>query len=312
MKKTKILLALSGGADSVFLLYVLSRMHAFFDIYALHVNHQLRGIESDGDERFVVKLCQKLGIHLFTEKVRINNQSGIEEQARDARYSIIRRICEEESIEACFLGHNADDDVETILMNILRGTGINGLSGIKFKRDLGDLILIRPLLKFYKPEIVDFLGELEFREDSSNMSNKFLRNKLRNQVLPEFLKLNDKSKEHILNLKQVVCETKSAFDWLVTEKVNNVLIEQNSQEIVVDLSRYIRYNNQIRKAILCRLLNGKANFRHINLVFDKINDLSNGRWSLDLKGSWIIRRFRNRLFIYLRSQVKAQAKEEKK
>ena len=179
------LVGLSGGADSVALLLILRELG--YRVEAAHCNFCLRGEESNRDEQFVRDLCQKLDIplhliHFDTKFYAAQHQVSIEMAARDLRYGYFKQLCQDIGASTVCIAHHRDDAVETLLMNLLRGAGIHGLTGIRPKNDL----VRRPLLCVSRQEIVEFLDSMgqTYVTDSTNLQADVLRNKLRLQVLP--------------------------------------------------------------------------------------------------------------------------------
>ena len=179
------LVGLSGGADSVALLLILRELG--YHIEAAHCNFRLRGEESNRDEQFVRDLCERFNIplhliHFDTKLYATQHQVSIEMAARDLRYGYFRQLCQDIGASTVCIAHHRDDAVETLLMNLLRGAGIHGLTGIRPKNDL----VRRPLLCVSRQEIVEFLDSMgqSYVTDSTNLEADVLRNKLRLQVLP--------------------------------------------------------------------------------------------------------------------------------
>lgn len=174
--------AVSGGADSVCLLHVLFALapELGVELRVLHLNHQLRAEESDGDERFVAELAQSLGLPCTSERVRIPEGENLEQAAREARLAFFARLKGEGLVAT---GHTADDQAETVLFRFLRGSGPGGLAGILPLTEQG---LCRPLLEIRRVEIREWLSSrsLGWREDSSNADSRFARNRLRGDLLP--------------------------------------------------------------------------------------------------------------------------------
>lgn len=185
-----VVAAFSGGADSVCLLKILKELSPEFDlsITAVHLNHMLRGAESDADEAFVTELCRKwhIPIRVFRENIaEISRTDGIseEEAGREARYSCLFRVLEEASADVIAVGHHYEDNAETVMLNILRGCGLEGLAGMDYKSGA----IIRPLLGIRRSQIEDYLRSegIPWRNDSSNASGKYARNRVRNLLFPE-------------------------------------------------------------------------------------------------------------------------------
>lgn len=181
----RILLAISGGLDSTVLAHLCQR--AGLDVAWAHCNFRLRGKESDEDENFVKILAKKLEQQVFiqafdTEKFAIENRMSIQIAARELRYNWFRELSEKHGFDYIFTAHHANDSFETFLINTIRGTGLEGLTGIPAQKGK----VIRPLLLFSREEICNYAENEGFswREDSSNASTKYLRNKIRHQVVP--------------------------------------------------------------------------------------------------------------------------------
>ena len=176
-----LLVGVSGGPDSVALLDVLVKLG--YRPHIAHLNHQLRGAESDADAEFVRQLAGKYGL-----PVTIGSQSvaADEDSCRQARLAFFERVAAQTGIHILALAHNADDQVETFLMRLLRGAGPTGLSGMRADRLIGTLRVVRPLLEVSRVEILAFLKALglSYREDSSNANRRFLRNRIRHELLP--------------------------------------------------------------------------------------------------------------------------------
>ncbi|RMD48377.1 MAG: tRNA lysidine(34) synthetase TilS, partial [Ignavibacteria bacterium] len=184
-----LLVALSGGADSVFLLNYLLELSKKNDINftAFHVNHNLRGEESDKDELFCKELCDDWGVDFVSVSVDVkayakSNSLSLEESARELRYSKLEEYAAQHNFNKIVTAHNLGDNTETVLLNLFKGKGISAIAGIPVRRGK----IIRPLLGISKDEIVKELTRLNipFRTDSSNFDNTFQRNYVRNNILP--------------------------------------------------------------------------------------------------------------------------------
>lgn len=185
-KNTKVVIALSGGPDSVYLLYKLNKLGC--RIIAAHFNHKLRGKDSDLDQQFCKNLCNKLNIEFETEDFNVkkyanSKKMNLEEAAREKRYEFLNRIKEKHKAKYIVTAHHADDNIETFLMNFLRGVGLNGLKSMK---QLNGSIL-RPILEVSKIDILKYLkkNKLKYRIDKTNNDTALIRNKLRAEVIPK-------------------------------------------------------------------------------------------------------------------------------
>ena len=203
-KDDKILIAFSGGPDSVFLFYCLNSLKEEFNlkIELVYVNHNLRD-DVELDISFVKEFSQKHNLKFYIKEIDIqklmkDHKLSEEEAGRYGRYKVFSDIMKENGLDKTATGHNMDDNVETFIFRMLRGTALNGLKGIPVKR--GDII--RPILDFKKEEIVKILdgSREEYRIDSTNLETKYTRNKIRNLIFPLFNEINPLFKEKILNL----------------------------------------------------------------------------------------------------------------
>jgi tRNA(Ile)-lysidine synthase len=191
-----VAVAFSGGADSVALLRGLAQLKGEYDgkgtVFVFHVNHQLRGEESDGDAAWCEELCRSLGLPCEVLQAEVTARAaavgdGLEAAARDERYRLLTEACEQRGVRYLATAHTRDDNIETVLFRLLRGTGLRGLAGIASSRPLtNSLSVVRPLLSCSRAEVIEYLASLgqNFRTDSSNASSDFTRNRIRNKLLP--------------------------------------------------------------------------------------------------------------------------------
>jgi len=259
-----VLVAVSGGSDSVALLRAMMAIKkgGAGKLLAAHFNHRLRAVESDADQAFVEQLCRWLGVpchvghavvgekkgdrhrgdnvscgaaaNCATEPVPLfpGGGEGLEAAARDARYDFLRQTAARIGARYVVTGHTADDQVETILHRILRGTGIAGLSGMARSRPLGEATpLIRPLLGFRRAELVSYLDHLgqPYRTDSSNADTRFTRNRLRHELLPLLAeRFNPAIDEALLRLAALAGEVQAIVDRLVRDLADRSIIEKGN------------------------------------------------------------------------------------
>lgn len=186
-----VIAAVSGGADSVALLHVLYSLQdeLSFSLAACHVNHNLRGAESDGDEMFVRRMCRMMDIPLYVANIKVNEfrqkHDSLEECARRLRYGFFEDIGKNKLIATA---HTASDNCETILINMVRGTALSGICGIPAKRDN----IIRPLLYSTREDVERYCreNELDYVTDSTNLSDDYTRNKIRHKIVPLLREIN--------------------------------------------------------------------------------------------------------------------------
>jgi tRNA(Ile)-lysidine synthase len=258
--KEIVVVGVSGGADSVCLLHVLAkwRKRLAIKLHIAHLNHQLRGVESEADAKYMSDLAGSLGIPITIDRqdvaaYRIERKCSIEEAARELRYAFLARVAREVGANRIAIGHTRDDQVETILMHILRGTGITGLCGLapcspmaydsqrislptsplsspdslmSLRAKRSNLLVIRPLLDITREETTDYCQEHQLapRIDSSNLSPSFFRNRLRLQLLPLLRQYNPSIDQALLRLADIA-------------KEDNALIEQQASELWDEVAR---------------------------------------------------------------------------
>ena len=245
----KIVVALSGGADSVALLHVL--LQGGYACIAVHCNFHLRGKESDRDEAFVRALCMKWNVPLLlkdfdTEGYAEKRRISIEMAARELRYAWFEEVRRQEYAQAIGVAHHRDDSVETFLLNLVRGTGIQGLKGIAPKNGT----IVRPLLNVSKNEILAYLASLgqDYVTDSTNLKDEFTRNKLRLNVLPLLRELNPSVDETIAETARRLSEVDMIYRVAIMEACKRV----KTDEWHIDITRLC--NEVAPQAVLFELL----------------------------------------------------------
>ena len=266
LKDKKLLLAVSGGIDSMVLLDLFYKLR--FDICVVHCNFQLRGKESDGDEMLVREICQDRYIPYFiesfdtTEFAKINKLS-IQLAARKLRYDWFQEIISL-GFDYVLTAHHLDDNVETFLINFTRGTGLEGLTGIPAQN--GNII--RPLLPFSREEIENYALEnkIQWREDSSNASDKYFRNKLRHNIVPTLKELNTGFLDSFQNTLHHLQQSESLVNdasKLVFEKV----VEEKENQLEIHLKPLLEFQNY--KAYLYQWLK-EYGFSAWNDIYDLV------------------------------------------
>lgn len=248
-KGDKLLIALSGGPDSVFALQFFHKFKVKFgiDIAAMHVNHSLRGDESDKDEMFCKSLCERLNISFLSVKVDVKtfankNKQSIEEAARNLRYKNLSEYGSQIKTSKIVTAHNLEDNTETVLLNLFRGTGLKGASGIPIRRDN----IIRPLLSVSKVDIIKYLesNKFEFRIDSSNLENDFTRNYLRNEIIPKIKEnINSGIDNNILKFSEIASESERAIHDYSKEVCKKIITKNESGIEISNLINREKYEN---------------------------------------------------------------------
>lgn len=222
-KSDKCIVALSGGADSVALLLILQELG--LNVEAAHCNFHLRGAEADGDEQFVVALCQRLGvtlhrIHFDTKEYASLHKQSIEMAARELRYSYFETLRKDIDAQAIAVAHHREDSVETVLMNLVRGTGLRGLAGIRPRNGF----IVRPLLCVSRADIEVYLkakGQ-SFVTDSTNLSDDINRNFVRLDIMPLLRRLNPSADISIFETAQRVSEAVKVYEHAIAQSVAEV------------------------------------------------------------------------------------------
>ena len=232
-KSNKILLGISGGIDSVCMFH-LFRLSGF-QIGIAHCNFQLRGDESDRDEQFVKNLADEFNIPFFstcfnTAKIAESEGISIQMAARDLRYEWFEEIRNKYNYDYIAIAHNSDDVIETFLINLSRGSGIKGFTGIKSKS--GNII--RPLLFASRKNIHDYINEnkFEYREDSSNNSIKYSRNLIRHEIIPLFEKVNSRFRETMIENIARLKEAEKIYKNTITQNIESIKWSENQKTYI--------------------------------------------------------------------------------
>lgn len=276
----KLLVAFSGGPDSVFLLYFLNKYKKKYkiEITTVHFNHNLRGKESDSDELFCEEFCEKLNIPFYSAQLDVKgyakqNKISIEEAARKLRYKNLKEICLDFDCDKITTAHNLNDNTETVLLNFLSGGGYTSLSGIPVKREN----IIRPILSVKKEEIVEYLNsnKIPFRIDSSNLKNDFKRNFLRNRIIPQLKgKINPSLDEAVFRSSKHLEDSISFIDQQITNAIPK-FVEVKKGILRINLSLFESNSKWFCGEILKKVLRDSFNHDFDNDDFNKISSLMN-------------------------------------
>lgn len=234
-----VIVALSGGADSVALFRILSELG--YQLKAVHCNFHLRGAESDRDELFVRELCDAHKIdlevvHFDTEKYAVGHGLSIEMAARELRYDYFERTRAEMGAEAIAVAHHRDDSVETLLLNLIRGTGINGLKGMRPKNGH----VVRPLLTVSRIEILDYLKKIgqDFVTDSTNLHDDYTRNKIRLNLIPLMEQINPSVKESLWLTANRLAETAAVYNRAMEKEKERVSYFTENGILCIDVKAW--------------------------------------------------------------------------
>ncbi|MCP4266512.1 MAG: tRNA lysidine(34) synthetase TilS [Candidatus Brocadiaceae bacterium] len=259
----RILLGVSGGPDSVALLNLLFDVNrvkpSYSDIIVAHLNHSIRGKEADEDERFVNNLVKKFGFSIVTEKrdikeIACDRKISLEEAAREERYMFFESVATRVDANIVAVGHNADDNAETILHRIIRGTGIVGISGIKLKRKLtqdSTIELVRPLLFTWRKDIIAYLKEknISYRVDSTNVEIDKFRNKIRAELIPHLEKdYNPKIKKSLVKLGETAKRNSDFLSAKANALYKECLLDEGKIDKYFDFGEIVFDVYKLKKA----------------------------------------------------------------
>jgi len=293
-----VLAAVSGGPDSVFLLYVLDALKRKLKMRKLAVcnlDHGLRGDESREDSLFVKRLAAKMGLKFIHKKIKLNDhRSGDlspEELGREARYKFFRDAADKAGASVIATGHTLDDQAETVLMRFIKGASLKGIVGISPVRADGKLSVIRPLLELEKEEIKKFLHDrdISYRTDHTNLEPIYFRNVVRQEIIPFLERFNPRLKKALFNLAEHLRED---FEFIETEREKNkgLALRTKEGEVVVRLIDIIVQPRALQKEVLRDSLEKaggavkKLSFKHWKEIENLIKYKRRGN-SVDLPGS---------------------------
>jgi tRNA(Ile)-lysidine synthase len=261
-----VLAAVSGGADSTAMLHCLARNfqkeNQTAKLAVAHINHKLRGKDSDDDAAFVRQLAERYNLAYYeysiTETDWNNAKTGSKEgDARSIRQKFLVETAEKIGFRYVATAHNADDQAETVLHRLIRGTGIKGLAGIRQFRQINDAItLIRPLLFCTREYILKYLQQInsEYRTDSTNIENEFTRNKIRNILLPLLRsEFNSEIGTSLCRLSEIAGETEDVISELTDEVLEQVIISEQKDEIVLDTDKLRTFSTPVIREVFVRI-----------------------------------------------------------
>jgi len=264
-----ILLAISGGPDSLSLLYSIVQLRDKFNLnlHGIHINHLLRGKHSKADADFVMGEFKKLQIPFLIKNFDVklfkdHHKFSLEEAARKARYAIFEEVAQMIGAEVVFLGHTADDQSETVLMNLIRGTGLNGLVGMRQLskgKSIGGVFLInlaRPLLEFTREETETYCKEQDLTPclDLSNLSSEFTRNRVRNDLLPALELFNPNIKGSLIKLSRTL---RHDVDFL-EERVDNIwpiVVQDKKSRLIFQKKTFGNLHSSLKNLVVRRAIN---------------------------------------------------------
>ena len=251
----KIVLGVSGGPDSLFMLNILNNLkqELKIELVVAHINHMIRP-EANEEEQFVKEFCEKIDVAFYSKRIEVekyanNNKIGLEEAGRKIRYEFFEEVLKNVGANKIAIAHNKNDKVETVIMHALRGSGVSGLQGIQPNNNK----IIRPIIEIERAEIEKYCKEqnLNPRIDKSNFDNTYTRNKIRNVVIPYIIKeFNPNFVDTMTRLSEVITEENEFLNKLTEKQYKNILLQENKKEISLDLKKFNELDNIIKKRII--------------------------------------------------------------
>ena len=276
-KGDRVAVALSGGPDSICLTELLIDLSGKLgiSILACHYNHRLRGEESDKDEKFVLDFCRKRGIECHVGRAPQKNLYKNEEQAREARYLFFKKILKEGRADKIALAHHLNDFAETILLRLIRGTGIRGVRSIPALREL----FTRPLLQISRREIEEYLAKnkLKYRSDLSNFDTDIPRNQIRHEIIPVLAKLNPNIIEALGNFGLVSFDDYDFLELSAEKEFKKLLISESDQDLSLSYKDWCDLHHSLQRMVLrigIKQLVGlnDVTFKQLEEVIDVLNN----------------------------------------
>ena len=308
----KILIALSGGPDSVFALNFFYKFQRLYKVTlgAAHVNHSLRGKEADKDEKFSRKICEELKIDFYSVKVDVHtyaagNKLSVEEAARELRYSSLNDVLKKYRYDKIVTAHTLDDNAETVLLNLFKGTGLRGISGIPVVREN----IIRPFLVVTKEEILEYLNEIGagYRTDRTNKDIQYKRNLIRHKIIPLIKKeINLSLEKTLFNSSQLFRNAQVILNNYINPVVNEV-VAFSGEKLWIDLKLFSMYPKEMLGEILRQAITSNLDFEFEYDDYIKIESLIKNRVgkSVFLSSSLIAVRDREKIVIYKKPKSSA-------
>jgi tRNA(Ile)-lysidine synthase len=291
-----VVVAVSGGPDSVALLHIL---HSLKDqlktcLVAAHLNHMIRGAAANNDERYVAALCKKLGIELRTERVDVPKRAkaeklSLEDAARRCRYEFLEGVAEERGAAKIAVGHTVDDNIETVLMRLVVGTGTRGLLGIPVSRGK----IIRPLLNATRADTHSYCREhrLKPRIDESNFDVKYLRNRIRHKLIPVLKSINPNFMQAIRQATEILAKDYDYLAWISLKALHGARIGSEKGSVRLDADKVLMYPDSIKRYVIREAIEEVKGdleniaFGHIKDIMSKIG--AEKKWRLSLPGGMI-------------------------
>lgn len=261
MAGDRILIGVSGGADSLALLYFLKKYQGVLnvEIAAAHLNHEIRGKAAEEDHAFVKEFCIKQSVLLYDKSVDViqlakKNKISLEEAGREARYAFFKELQSSEAYNKLALGHHLDDQAETVLMRLIRGTGVKGVAGM-LSETKGESNIIRPLLCVDKKTVISYCQKngLHYRTDNSNFETDVTRNKLRLEIIPMLREINPRVEEHLSEFAMLAHEYEQFLQNSIAE-LSTYMITKKSNRVYLNLEMWRLQVPLLQKELLRQMI----------------------------------------------------------
>lgn len=288
----KVVMGVSGGADSVCLFLLMQELRAEYDLslFVVHIHHGIRGIEADEDAEYVKLLCERYGVpfYFFKENIqRLAKENGMseEEAGRKYRYECFYQVMEQTGADKLATAHHMNDQAETVLFHLIRGTKLSGMTGILPVNNK----IIRPLLACQKQEIVNWLSgrKIVWREDETNKDNHYMRNKLRNQVIPVLSEINEQAVSHIAEFAGYMTKYENFFQKEVEKyMLEYVIFESEEKQCQVNRLHLRSEERILSEAVVYEMLvfvcgvKKDISKKHVEAVYEQLFNQSGKKITL--------------------------------
>jgi tRNA(Ile)-lysidine synthase len=253
-ERDRAVVSVSGGIDSIVLLDLLVRLSKTmkFRLAVAHVNHALRGRESDGDEGLVREAADRYGLEFVSRKLTPGSGENLQDAARNLRQKFVMKLAAQRGDNAVCLGHNMCDQAETLMMHMIRGSGLAGLVGMRPLAIHGNIRMVRPLLFASREEIAQYADErsLRHREDSTNKKLRYRRNEIRHRLMPLLSDLNPRAVEALADMARTLGEDDDALSSIAEVSLKEAELIEGESAIVIDRKVYLELPIAIRKRLM--------------------------------------------------------------
>lgn len=323
-----VLIGVSGGPDSVALLHVLCKIAAKLSLTlgVAHVNHQIRDVDCERDEKFVASLAGQFKLPFYIQRKDVlsykkHHKLSLEEAARRVRYEFLHQIATENKYNKIALGHQGDDNAELVLMYLFRGSGPTGISGIPPVRN--DSIpygkIVRPFLGLFRHEIIDYLSaeKLEYVTDTSNEDTKILRNKVRSELIPLIKKsYNPRIVETLNRLSSIIRSEEEWIEDIITPIYGDVILYSEEREIALSIPQLDRIHIAPKRRIIRKAIQSikgdlrRITFSHIASVIKLLENRASAFGSLDFPNGITVAKKEDALYISSGDKVRSKKRSD--